>query len=115
MKATIISTLLNIDEVEFDNIQMERYMRWCENVARIKGVPLQIILANTAVCNYYNAEFHKLEQKFLQIVGGKTKHIESKSLHEFYNVIVVDMYKYYPSALIDEAKKMGIENPPYTN
>lgn len=109
-----ISTILKKDEVEFDNIQMERYMRWCINLSHKTGVSLQSILANSSINSYYNLEFSKLENKFLNIITGKTQYLEPKALEDLYNIIVVDMFKHYPSPLVDEARKIKIENPPYS-
>lgn len=107
---TAISTILNKDEVEFENIQIERYMRWCLNVANKTGVSLQTVMANTSVSKYYNYEFSKLESKFLDIVHGKTQWLDPTALENMYNLIVVDMFKYYPTPLIEAAKNIKIEN-----
>jgi hypothetical protein len=112
---TAISTILNKDEVEFDNLQMERYMRWCMNIALKNGIDLQIIIANSSINKYYNHEFSKLENKFLNLVNGKTKWLEPKALEDMYSIIVVDMFKIYPNPLIEEARKIKIENPSYVN
>jgi hypothetical protein len=112
---TAISTILNKDEVEFENLQIERYMRWCINVSNKTGVSLQTVIANAAVAKYYNHEFSKLENKFLNIVSGKTQWLEPKALEDMYNIIVVDMFKIYPTPLIEDARKIKIENPPYVN
>ena len=111
---TAISTILNKDEVEFENLQMERYMRWCINVSNKTGVSLQAVMANAAVSKYYNHEFGKLENKFLNIIDGKTQWLEPKALEDMYNVIVVDVFKFHPAPLVDEARKIKIENPPYS-
>lgn len=110
-----ISTLLEIDEVEFENLQTERYLRWCISVANRQCVPLQAVIANQSINNYYNYHFSKLQQNFLKLVNGKTKFLDKKALNEFYEIIIVDVFKNYPNALLEEAKKIKIENPPYAN
>ena len=111
---TTISTILKKDEVEFEEIQIARYMRWCINLSNKTGLTLQAILANTSISKYYNYEFSKLENRFRSLVHGKNQWLEPKALEDMYNIIVVDIFKIYPLPLIEEAKKLKIENPPYS-
>lgn len=109
---TNISTILVIDEVEFENQRTEKYMRWCLNIARTQNAPLQLILANSSISKYYNYELAKLENKFLQLVDGKHQHMSQKSLNDIYSIIVVDIFNLTPKPLVDAAKKLTIINPP---
>jgi hypothetical protein len=108
-----ISQILEIDEVEFENLQTERYLRWCMNIEKTKSIPLQSVIANAAINKYYNREFSKLESKFLNLIDGKEKFIGKEALYKMYNIIVVDMFKYYPNPLIDAARNINIVNPPF--
>lgn len=100
-----ISTILEKDEVEFENLQIERYMRWCIYLANKTAIPLQSILANSSINRYYNFEFSKLENKFLNLIEGKSKFMSIKTLQEMYEIIVVDMHNLYPMALLQDIRK----------
>lgn len=105
-----IITILQVDEVEFENLRIERYLRWCMSISSRRQVPLQAIMANTSISKYYNAELSKLEKNFLQLVKGKTSFLDKKALKEFYEIIVVDVFKHYPDVLLQECRKIKIEN-----
>lgn len=100
-----ISTILKKDEVEFENLQIERYMRWCIYLSNKTGISLQMILANTSISKYYNYEFSKLENSFLNLIEGKIKCIPEKTLQQMYEVVVVDIFNLFPMALLDGIKK----------
>ncbi|MGV9003987.1 hypothetical protein [Flavobacterium sp.] len=113
MKST--HQLLNLDKQVYDNDTIERYMRWCENISNIKMVCVQSIMANTAISNYYRYQFLELEHEFkssAKLIYGK---VSDKIIRNMYTEIIVQLYNSYPSALIEEAKKLKIENPPYAN
>lgn len=107
--------LLNLDKSVYESDNIERYMRWCENIAKSRGINIQMILANTAIANYYYFQFRELEHEFImsaRLIYGKVSH---KIIRNMYNEIMYQLYANYPSALLDEAKKLKIENPPYAN
>lgn len=109
MQTTIkIHEVLNLSKEEFDATQIERYMRWCMNQSIDQNKDLQKIMANSSINRYYNIEMAKLEKKFIDIVDGKQKHIGDKTAREMYALIVVDMFKIYPSPLIDNARKLNV-------
>ncbi len=102
--------ILKVDEVEFENANYEKYIRWCMNVS-VKGfAPLQTVIANGPISKYYNHELKKLQNNFLNLIEGKTKYLEQKAINDLYEIIVVDIFKHYPSALVEAAKNIKIEN-----
>jgi hypothetical protein len=103
-------TVLQYDEVEFENMRIERFLRWCMSISSRRQVPLQAIMANTSISKYYNHELGKLENNFLQLVKGKTDFLEQKALREFYEIIIVDVFKHYPDALLEQCRKINIDN-----
>ena len=109
MQTTIkIHEVLNYSKEEFDNLQMERYMRWCISQAIDLNKDLQKIIANSSINRYYNIEMAKLEKKFIDIVDGKQIHIDEKTAREMYALIVVDLHRMYPSPLIHNARKLNV-------
>ena len=102
--------ILKVDEVEFENANYAKYLRWCMNVS-VKGfAPLQNVIANGPISKYYNHELQKLQNNFLELVKGKTQFLDQKAINDLYEIIVVDIFKHYPSALIEQAKNIKIEN-----
>lgn len=105
---TKIHEILGYTADEFSTIQTERYMRWCMNRSMDNGTDLQKILANTSINRYYNAQMALLENKFLDLIDGKMSSLSTKTIHDFYSIIVVDMFKIFPKPLIDNARNLNL-------
>lgn len=89
-----------------------QYTRWCLNLEKNHKVPLQCLLANRALCNYYDAQFLELEHSFIVIADKLDGLVDYEQMLKNYEMIMVDLYTNYPSALIEAAKKLKIITPP---
>lgn len=112
MQATTktISQILLMDQSTYVETNLERYIRWCQNIAQQKAVPLQTILANTAIANYYRTEFTRLESEFLREATPIKGLVKFSTMRAMYSEKVIQIFTIYPSPLIDAAKKVKIIN-----
>lgn len=104
---------LGLTQEQYENDCLLQYMRWCQNLAKNHKTTLQHLLANTAMCNYYNAQFQELEHSFKVVAQRLDGLVDYEMMHRNYDMIMVDIYTNYPSALIEQAKKIKIENPKF--
>lgn len=108
-----IAQILLMDPSAYVETNLERYMRWCQNIANQKGVPLQSILANTAIANYYRTEINRLESEFLREATPIKGLVKFSTMRTMYSEKLVQIFTVYPSPLIEQAKKMKIVNQLY--
>ncbi len=101
---------LTLEQYEMDC--MSQYMRWCMNWAKKYNVPMQALLANRAMYNYYSTQFLEFEHNFIVIARKLDGLVDYTIMLKNYDMIMVDIYSNYPMALIEAAKKLKIENPP---
>lgn len=99
---------LTQQEYEFDCYS--QYMRWCQNLAKKQNVAFQSILANNAIANYYQSQFLELQHQFKLFAQRNDGHLDYEQMMKNYEMIMVDIYTNYPSALVEAAKKLKIEN-----
>lgn len=114
-KAKPVHQLLNLSKEEYDQDVIQRYMRYCENLAKNHNLPLQSCLANSAINSYYNAQFMELEYSFLSVANRIANSVDYTVLRTIYATSMTQLYAAYPGALIQPARNLKIENPPYAN
>jgi len=102
---------LTTDQYQMDC--MSQFMRWCMNWAKKYNMPLQSLLANKSMAIYYSNQFLELEHNFMVVAQKLDGLVDYTIMLKNYDMIMVDIYTNYPSALIEEAKKMKIENPKF--
>jgi len=99
-----IAKILLMEPSVYADSNMERYIRWCQNLSNQTGISLQSIVANTAIANYYRTETERLEDVFLtqaKPIHGKVKY---NLMRQIYGEIMIDIFKIYPKPLLEEAK-----------
>jgi hypothetical protein len=102
-----LHTLLEMSQEEYYKLTFEKYMRWCEETSRKTGVSIQVIMANSKINSYYNYHYELLEMQvelMLKVQVG----MSLEQIKVIYNAGT--FIQNYPSALIEEAKKLKIEN-----
>lgn len=109
-------TLLNMTCEQFENDCMERYMRWTIFIAANynkttgKNIKFDCLLSNTALSNYYNVQFWELLH-FFKVSGSKMhNHVSREIMRAHYCEVLTELYRNYPSALIEAAVALKIEN-----
>ena len=102
---------LGLSEEQYENDCMLQYMRWCQNLAKNQNAPLQSLLANRPMSNYYMAQFLELEHSFKIIAQKLDGLVDYEIMSRNFEMIMVDLYTNYPKPLIEDAKKLRIENP----
>jgi hypothetical protein len=107
-----IYNFLNKTKEQYQEEHFERYMRWCISYSNrvVDDRDLQKLLANTAISNYYNAQFRELEIQFMEAVKTLPITTRIESVQAIYNGITTQIFNHYPSALFDEARKMSLSN-----
>jgi hypothetical protein len=99
-----IHTHLGLTLENYETQYFERYINWCESVV-LTLLEYQKVLANAQINKWYNTEFQKCENEFLQIIKEyPSSNIENKK--QCYDQCVVRMFSIFPKPLIDDAKKM---------
>lgn len=110
MKKSELLKHLNIDEVALENDYIEKYMRYCENLAIRFQLPYQNVLASRSISLWYNYELAKLENEAcLMLEISKADWNEKRNI---YARTLARIFVLHPSALIEELKKVEIVNPP---
>jgi hypothetical protein len=104
---------LGLSQDQYEMECMSQYMRWCQNVAKNHNTPLQCLLANRPMSNYYTTQFLELEHSFKVIAQRLDGLVDYTIMLKNYEMIMVDLYTNYPMALIEDARKIRIENPKF--
>lgn len=107
--ATFLLHQLQIDEVDFENDYIERYMRFCNNLAIAKQLPFQNVLANSAISKWYDHEISKLQKEAIQLIQISKGSFNEK--RKIYSQTLTRIFAIYPSALMDGLKDVKIINP----
>lgn len=105
-----IPELLNMTPEVYQEGYFQQYMRWCLSFSVNKENDFQKLLANRAIANYYNDNFQKLEQKFVEAATPIFGTVRSDAIRHLYAAITVQMYQNYPSVLFSEARCLNISN-----
>ncbi|WP_298307187.1 hypothetical protein [Flavobacterium sp.] len=108
-----IAQLLLIEQEVYNETNIERYLRWCQNLSNQTGIQLQSIVANTAISNYYRTETERLEDIFLTQAKPLHGKIKYSLMRQIYAEIMIDIFKIYPKPLLEAAKKVKIINHLY--
>jgi hypothetical protein len=83
-------------------------MRWCEKWSNEFGIQLQSLMANTAICNWYNNWHEELEWKAYETLKPTFGKISRTMANTIYKTIMIELYTNYPKPLFDVAKKVNI-------
>ena len=109
-------TLLNMTLEEYENDCFERYMRWCELMASAysqrqkKEVKPRCLISNSGMASYYQDQVRELLQ-FFNISASKMYNTVSYKLsRSHYCEVMAELSNNYPSALIEAAASVNIEN-----
>lgn len=105
-----IPELLNMSPEVYKEDYFERYMRWCLNYALNKETDFQKLLANRAIANYYNENFQKLEQQFIEVATPIHGTVMTEVIRRMYTTITAQVFMNYPSALFEQARSLTILN-----
>lgn len=108
-----INEHLGMTPQAYSEDKIERYMRWCENLSKTRNIYLQSVMANAAISNYYAAQFQEIESGFLTIAKKIERTADHKVLRNLYASMMTDLYLAFPGALLEDAKKLRIINPPF--
>ena len=104
---------LGLTQEQYEMDCIEQYMRWCMNWAKKYNMPFQALLANRAIANYYSSQFLELQHNFIVVASKLDGLVDYTIMLKNYDMIMVDIYTNYPMALIEDAKKLKIENPTF--
>lgn len=107
-----IHQLLRLSEADYAEDYFQKYMRWCESKISEKetGPNLQQLLSNTAISNWYNTEFYKLQFKFCKMVENTHQQMDVAQVRQIYCAVTSHIFTYYPRSLFDLAKHIHIIN-----
>ncbi|KGO88412.1 hypothetical protein Q765_00415 [Flavobacterium rivuli WB 3.3-2 = DSM 21788] len=123
-----IQRLLNITEDQYTAEYLHRWTHWCidqvkdyivdpatctPTAERLYHAELQKVMANTALTNYYSDQHDELEYQALAMLHPQVLTISIGQMREHYDIIMADIFKMYPKSLLNFAKKLTIDNPPY--
>lgn len=103
-----IHEILLITGEEYAKDYTDRYIRWCYDKAINETNDLQKIVSNSSINKWYNHEFDRLEQSFMEIATAQTGKISYKEMREIYAEIVVQIFPKYPNPLLESARKLNI-------
>jgi len=110
---TSIAKFLNQTNDDYWDAYVSLYIRWATKYAHEFGIPLQMLLANTAVSNWYNNWHEELEYQAYQTLAPTYGTIKIEKAREIYSTLMIDIYKSYPKSLFEAAKKLTIINDPH--
>ena len=123
-----IQRLLDITPEQYNQEYIHRWTHWCldqvkhyivdqttctPTAERLYHAELQKVMANTAVNNYYSDQHDELEYQALQFLQPQVLRISLGQMREHYDITMANIFKVYPKSLLNFAKKLTIENPPY--
>lgn len=100
--------LLLFTPEQYDDNYFEVYFRWCMNFMQNEDLDLQKILANTKISKWFNYEFEQLEYLAYEAilpVHGQIKYTQARTM---YAALTAPIFMKFPSALIDEARKINV-------
>ncbi len=107
-KTTEINELLYITSDQYETDCQDRYLRWCLSRSKDMGQDLQQLLANTSISKYYNIEFAKIEQSFIEIVGPQKGILNYKTVRAIYSTMIIEIFNKYPQPLFEAARKLNV-------
>lgn len=108
-KPKSIAQLLGFTEEQYYNEYVSRYMRWCLQFG-ITNEHLQQIMANRAICNYYNEQHADLENQAYEILAPQDAKITIAMARRIYSDVMTDIFKAFPKPLIEAARRLSITN-----
>ena len=114
-----INEILQIEIREYENINQDFWLRWCENNAieivkdgaynvKVLDVKLwQLLLANSSLNQWFNMEFQKCEMEFRATIkryeGSPT--VTAVDLKKCYFQALLPIFSIYPKAIIESISK----------
>jgi hypothetical protein len=104
-----IPDLLNLAPQVYEKVRFEKFFKYCESVS-FNDNQFQMVIANAAICKWYNMEYQKCENEFLIIVSGYETAAEIMPIDflTIYHDCTYRMFNLRSKILIDTAKKTNI-------
>lgn len=100
---------LGISYKALDNYRFDLYSSYCANIAKKTNVEFQKLFANAALSNYFITQLQELESEFKSF-ALRNPGISKKQMIQNYDIIVLEVHNHYPSALVEAANNLKIEN-----
>jgi len=110
---TSIAKLLNLTNDEYWDGYVSLYIRWATQYASEFDIPLQSLMANTAISVWYGKWHEELAYQAYETLLPTYGKITFHKAKEIYATIMIDIYKSYPKHLFDTARKLTIINDPH--
>jgi hypothetical protein len=112
-KTNIIAKFLLLEKEDYLEQNIERYLRWCIDKANQFDIELQLVVANSAIANYYKIEFDRLEDAFIKEATPIYQKVKYTTMRKLYSEQVIEIFNAYPKPLLEKAKRMQIINHLY--
>lgn len=103
MKTNLLKILQMTPEI-YDDLVFQQYLQWCLLNSLGTDKDLQKLLANTALFNWWQAQYRHLEEIFLEDSKHYQENCHKRVIRAFYAEITIDIARYYPKALIKAAR-----------
>ena len=99
-----IQDYLQISSQEYEELVLKHYWSWCHKYSTSPQM-FQCYFSNAAINKYFMTEWAKNENEFLAMVDNIPKRADRLAYH--YNGCIVQVYKNFPSALLENFKPKG--------
>lgn len=98
---------LQITSKHYLNLKFETYFQWCDMYAS-NDQQFQSMFANTALFNWWNQEYSRLEAEYLEDYDPYFAKMDVKDLLDQYENRVFKIFNYYSKPLIKQARKQNL-------
>ncbi len=105
-----IQDYLQISAKEYEDLVLKHYWSWCHKYSTSPQM-FQCYFSNAAINKYFMTEWAKNENEFLAMVDNIPKRADRLAYH--YNGCIVQVYKNFPSALLEAYKPKAKQELPY--
>jgi hypothetical protein len=105
-----IQDYLQWSSEEYEQMVLNHYWSWCHKYSTNEQM-FQCYFSNADINNYFMMEWQKNENVFLAMVDGMPKQSDRLAYH--YNGCIVQVYKNWPSALLEKFKPNKKQEVPY--
>lgn len=103
-----VHELLYMTKEMYDELYMEKFMRWCLNRATNNENDFQKLIANSSISKWYNYEFSKIENEFSTAATPLFRKVSYKGLRQMFETLSVELYTKFPQPLIESARNLNI-------
>lgn len=105
-----IQDYLQISSQEYEEMVQKHYWSWCHKYSTSPRM-FQCYFSNAAINKYFMTEWAKNEKEFLAMIDNIPKRADRLSYH--YNGCIVQVYKNWPSGLLENFKPKSKQEVPY--